>query len=204
MAVNIDKNPYASYSSGYNSYIGNSSPSGSKSIGSLNQILNLNAVKNSSKAKTSAFGSIIASNIKQYASALNSTVKDLLNGPKSIFKKTTAVADNKTAFTLKTDENNPPKNRFSASLDIKQVAAAQQNTGRQLDPAAKYSGLAGQNHFALSVGGKSYNISVNVKSNDTNKAVLQKTADAVNNKNIGVTASITYDSKTKKLFGFRI
>ncbi len=142
----------------------------------------------------------VSSKFKQMSASLKLNADSLTNSAssKSVFKKTAPLADNKAAMDVRTESNSTAKSNFTATVDIKQVATAQKNVSEAMNSNASYSGRTGTNYLAVSVGGKSYNIGVNVKSTDTNKSVMQNVANAINEKNIGVKASVKVDSATKK------
>ena len=81
------------------------------------------------------------------------------------------------------------------SISVTQVAAAQENTGLELDEDAAGAVDTGTNTFAVTVGGEEHDLSVMVEEGDTNEEVLQKIATAINNADIGVSAAVTDGSE---------
>jgi len=83
------------------------------------------------------------------------------------------------------------------SVLVNQVASGQTNEGNKMEAAAAFDGNTGTNRFSIEQGGKTTQISVNVQKGDTNQAVQQRMADAINNSGAGVKATVEIDSETK-------
>lgn len=90
----------------------------------------------------------------------------------------------------------------SYEVAVKQLAAAQKNTGNALksdgnaiESAVQNGGLSvGSNRLSISIGNKNYDFNINVTADDTNKSLQSKVAQAINKKGIGVTASLSTNS----------
>ena len=83
------------------------------------------------------------------------------------------------------------------TVDVVQVAQAQRNEGASLtasDLAVNSGFTAGSHQMTLNVGGRNFDINFNVSATDTNRDVQQRIANAINNRNIGVTASVSADA----------
>lgn len=127
------------------------------------------------------------SSISENAKAVASSLKNL--GQASTFSKMNAVSSNKDALTI--SSTTAPTASFESRLvDITQVASGQVNKGTQLRGDSLYTGDSGTQQFEIEIEGKKTQVSVKVESGDTNKAVQEKVADAINSKNLGVTASV--------------
>jgi flagellar hook-associated protein 2 len=87
-------------------------------------------------------------------------------------------------------------------VNVEQVALAQRNEGASLvaNANAVNAGFtAGQNTIEIQAGGTTRNISFNVGANDSVRDVQQRMATAVNNANLGVTASVATTSGNSTL-----
>ena len=80
------------------------------------------------------------------------------------------------------------------NLEVKQTALSQTNEGNAM--AAKDKAVdAGSYSFAVETGGKTHNFSITVDENDTNASIQEKMAAAINERDIGITASVNADEK---------
>ena len=101
-------------------------------------------------------------------------------------KTATATVDNAklaqgTASSL---QSNP------INLNVKQTATAQTNAGSAMGADAK-DVKAGEYSFAIEAGGETHNFTIKVDENDTNASIQEKMAAAINERDIGVNASVT-------------
>ena len=78
----------------------------------------------------------------------------------------------------------------ASSVRVERLAAGQANVGTAL-AAEGAAGDAGRKQIEIDVGGKTYQVSFEVKDGDTNKDMLGKMASAINAAGIGVTASVS-------------
>jgi|GEM_PF-769719 len=136
------------------------------------------------------------SNLKTEAAFL----KNAVNGLQSAISKRGFVSADNDKMTLSANNNA----RFSSfapnSVRIEQLAGGQKNTGAFFANNTKVdSSLVGMNQFSINRDdGTSKVISFDVNSNDTNKSMLNKMADAVNRAGVGVKASVVYDEKNER------
>ena len=129
--------------------------------------------------------------MKSGSAALKSSLNALTGG--SAFKNA-AVSSNTDVLTVKTATGFNTSHAQNTSVFVDQIATAQKNEGSALQAQNKV-GVGGYYQFALDSNGKSYQFSIEVSANDTNKTLQQKMADAVNARNIGFSASVSTDAK---------
>lgn len=136
----------------------------------------------------------------QYVNSIRSGAKSLydsvgLMSQKSTFERMSAVSSNNESLKVNASSN-PTKDFTDTTVDIQQVATTQINKGVAMKSDDTYAGL-GTQRFEIEVDGKSHQLSVKVELGDTNRQVQQKMADVINSKNLGVTASVAIDTKSK-------
>ena len=148
---------------------------------------------NTQQKETLGSGAIgYVTNLKSASKNLSSTIKELST---TAFSSRTIASSDNDKMTVKYSGQNTAG--FSPiSVNIKQTAAAQQNTGAGME-AASYKGNVGANQFTIEKGGKTTQFDVKVEAGDSNKDVQQKMADAINKSGIGVKATVETDEKTK-------
>jgi len=118
------------------------------------------------------------------------------NKTPSVFERTTAVSSDPSALKIKSFEGD--KNNFTGMyVKIDRVAATQRNAGHPL-LADEKNFTAGRNAIEIESNGKKTPVSFTISAKDDNKTAQRKMASAINNKKAGVTASVSYDAKTKK------
>ncbi|MCL1828183.1 MAG: hypothetical protein FWG32_01670 [Oscillospiraceae bacterium] len=170
-----------------NPYLNSLVNSGSGSLFGGKGLFNYNSV--------SSTGLQYVFDLKEGASGLSSSISSLSSG--AAFRKTAAVSSDKEAMTVTGGESKYSFSSISpSSVEIKQIAEGQKNTGNSLAAGDKTS-LSGKQQFSIETDGRSYTLSVDIKESDTNKDVQQKMADAINKANIGVTASVETNDKDK-------
>ena len=80
------------------------------------------------------------------------------------------------------------------NISVSQLAVAQENTGLELNAADPSVVNLGITTFNININGQDHELSIEVVEGETNEAVLQKMAAAINDASIGVTAQITAGS----------
>jgi flagellar hook-associated protein 2 len=141
-------------------------------------------------------------NVRGSAESLRQTLRNIIGntrGTSSPFGANTPVSANTDALRITSFDTNRLRNTKPAdfSVEVRQVAKAQVNSGANMsssDLAVNSGFSAGENKMSLQIGSQQFDFSFNVSETDTNKDVQQRIASAVNNRNIGVTASV--DSST--------
>ena len=127
--------------------------------------------------------------IRENARTMLDSLGSLLN--LSTFNRMRAVSSNEEAITVEDGGRNRMPRDMSVS--VTQVAAAQENEGTAMRSDDAYVS-SGTRQFEIETGGRRYRFSVSVNPGDTNLDVQQRMADAINSRNIGVTASVGRDS----------
>lgn len=80
------------------------------------------------------------------------------------------------------------------NISVSRLAVAQENTGLELNAADPSVVNLGITTFNININGQDHELSIEVVEGETNEAVLQKMAAAINDASIGVTAQITAGS----------
>ncbi len=198
MAINTNSFNYGNYNSIFfnNSFYSSSNNMTNKS--SLNSILNSYGKNNANYLNQVAQKFVTDS--KVYSQNLKQSINNLMNRTSKeqpVFDKKTAESSNKEAVEIKSTDIKKTQNT-SQPVDVKveQVATTQKNTGETLVSNEK-SLDAKYYQFEISSNGKTQQVSFSVSNSDNNEAVQRKIAEAINSKNTGVSASVSYDSKTK-------
>lgn len=133
-------------------------------------------------------------------------ISELLNtlsdkSSKSVFNSYSVSASDSNAVSATLDQSKFSQSKISPiNLNVQQVAKAQTNSGDAISASGK-AVSTGNYSFSIESNGKKHDFSINVSATDDNKSIQQKMADAINSKEIGVTASAVYNStnKTTKL-----
>lgn len=134
------------------------------------------------------------SDIKEASGDLSGALKALSG---SAFNQKGVVSSNTDAMTVSYNGSSASLNSMKdMKVKIDQVAAGQKNEGEALKTANTYSGDKGTNKFTVETGGKTTELSVNISATDTNKAVQDKMAKAINEAGLGLKATVETDSKT--------
>ncbi|MHB8068184.1 MAG: flagellar filament capping protein FliD [Desulfobaccales bacterium] len=130
----------------------------------------------------------------QQAYNMNTQADQLSTGnPASVFYQQAAASSNPNAAAINYfDTNNSagevPNSTFN--FDVTQIAQAQTNMGGALDPNAAAAINTGANQFTLTAGTNTYDLAVTVNPGDTNQTALAAMAQAINDANSGVQASV--------------
>ena len=132
----------------------------------------------------------------KYVGGIKSASKNLSNDLRdlsaSAFANKTAVSSDKETMSVEYNGKWPSSIK-PTTVKVDQTAAGQVNEGTKMAADANY-GSSGENKFTINIDGKTTELTVNVAAGDTNSAVQQKMADAVNNANLGVKATVQNDS----------
>lgn len=156
----------------------NSAEIGSGSTASKNSYVNSDAIKTLTAIKNNAAAMKDSLDVATQATA---------------FKK--MYVESSKAENVAVNSNSSPNSAYKdTQVEVKQVATANVNDGSSLNSGDKFSGKSGTHSFEIEQDGKKYRFSVDAKNGDTNKAVQQRMANAINSRNLGFTASVS-DSK---------
>lgn len=175
------------YNSYYNSLFGSRSSSVYGSLKNTNNNYSLTNLYNQNKLNTETVSYV--QDLKSTANTLKSAVNSL--GNSSTYNQTTLASSNTDILTVQT--SGKQNNLSSQTVQVQQLATAQKNEGTALNSSSA-AGLSGYQQFALEVGGKTHQISFTANAGDSNATIQQKMADAINSKDIGVTASVNKES----------
>jgi len=128
--------------------------------------------------------------MRTQAANLLGAVQDLRRA--DAFNRQTITSSNTNALTI--SAGNTPSAVFTpAEVSIEQIATGQENRGTALSATA-ISGFGGTHTFEIEVDGQVRQLSFTAGFTDNNRTVQQRMADAINQANIGVTASIAANS----------
>lgn len=152
------------------------------------QAYNYNLFGQQQPANFSSALSSLTSNANQLSTAIQSLVA---TDNTNVFQQTTASSTNSSVATALSQ---PGATVTSYNLTVNSLAQAQVNQGTVLNSTATTSATVGTDIFNLSVNGQVTPLSVTVGSSDTNGTFLSNMAQAINNANAGVTASVITNS----------
>jgi len=137
----------------------------------------------------------VRSNAERLLSTLND-MRGIGRNAQTPFGNIRPVAENTDILQINTVDTNRLRNSNvrSLSVDVMQVAQSQQNrgsafTGNALATSAGFT--TGANQISINVGNSRFDFNFNVTSTDTVRQVQDRIAAAINNRNIGVTASVS-------------
>ena len=111
----------------------------------------------------------------------------------SVFDQMTAISSNTEALTIRSFDQSRSNNFSDINVNIQQVATTQRNEGTALSAVGR-SFNTGAYRFEIEVGGRTHQFSLNITASDTNQTIQQRMAESINSRNIGVTASVNFDS----------
>lgn len=122
-------------------------------------------------------------NLSNALSKLTTKTKD------SVFNKKTPVSSDADAMTVSGAVKNTPSNTLPINVKIDQVAKAQVNSGNDLSSNGR-AVSSGNYRFEVEIGEARHSFGIEVTASDNNKTIQQKMAAAINNRNIGVKATV--------------
>ena len=131
--------------------------------------------------------------IRTASDSLSSVLRELSSPASS--NRIVAMSANPSSVSIK-HTGSRPIGVSSMTVRIDQIAAGQANEGNRMDANASFEGETGANRFAIEAGGRTTQISVNVREGDTNRDVQQRMADAINNAGAGVRATVELNTET--------
>ncbi len=140
--------------------------------------------------------------VKDTASMLSS-LKELSAASRSlqqygsnVWDQSKAVSSDEKVLTASTDGK---KTSQTYNVEVTNIAKAQEEKSTQLSSKDLTEIAAGKQSISIQTGGKSYNLSVDVTSKDTNKDVMSKVAEAINKSNSGLTAKVVTENDKSQL-----
>lgn len=133
-------------------------------------------------------------NMRNNADRLQSALRSILgrHGANTPFGADRPVSGDDEIFTIRSADANRLRhvNTDDFSVDVMQLAQAQQNAGTRHTANQRTSLDAGSHHIGIRIGNQQFDINFTVGANDTNRDVQNRIATAINARNIGVTASV--------------
>lgn len=126
------------------------------------------------------------SGLKSDAKELQGAISKLQSG--AAFNEKTAISSNTEAMTVSA-KSSTRLNLPETSVGIEQLAAGQKNTGAALKASDRAA--AGDYQVRIEAGGKTHTVSFKVNEGDTNEDMQKKFAAAVNDADIGISASVS-------------
>jgi len=149
--------------------------------------------------KNTALTSNPYTQIKREAAFLKVIAEDIMSFSKSSFRKRAIVSDDPSVVQVKTKAKTPTGG-FKAEIVVKQLATPQRNTGTPFKTSDRFDGTYGTNYFTVSIGGKSFNLSIEIDESDTNKGVMEKITGAINETDVGVFSEVRYNTQDKESY----
>jgi len=131
-------------------------------------------------------------NIRTSAGSLSSVLREL-SGSSS--RRIVAISSNPDGISIQ-HTGSKPQNIDSMTVRVNQVATGHSNEGNRMTRDAAFEGTTGTNRFSIEMGGRTTQLSIDVKEGDTNRDVQQRMANAINNSNAGVRATVEINSET--------
>jgi len=136
---------------------------------------------------------------KSAATELKKAADKITSNFPPVFEQLAASADN-NAVEVKNVNSFSANKDETTSIQIDQTAAAQKNAGAPLK-ADRLDFKTGSNTFKIDTqAGDSSKFNVNVNKNDTNSDVLQKAADNINKRDVGLNAGVARRGDRANLF----
>lgn len=137
-------------------------------------------------------------NIKEAALTLKDVTEGFASEDSDLYKRRVLISDDESSISgsiVRGGNNRLPE---SLTVSLKSLATEQVNTGVYIRSGSKNI-EAGAYSFILSTGRGNSRFSVSVSADDTNLDVQQRISDYVNNRNIGVTASVISEGNNSSL-----
>jgi flagellar hook-associated protein 2 len=180
---------------GFNNLYANPFSHSNSKTSSSNSIFDVISLTYGVNNKKSSF--VTSTAVQEYGNSLTAVLTGLTaKGSKSLFNQIGASSSTSTVASATVDNAifNEAKNS-PVNLNVAQMAKAQINSGAAVRTGGK-SVNSGNYEFAIGINGKEQKFSIKVDASDDNESIQKKMAEAINSKKIGVTASVTTDSKT--------
>ena len=130
--------------------------------------------------------------IRGHGNQMSEAANSLLARNQSVFSDLSAQSSNNSAVSVSIanqSEAAAARNE-TMNVSVQQVAAAQQNLGTAMN-ARQINSLGTSTHqFTIQTGNTTHEFSIDVRLTDSNRMIQQRMADAINSRNIGVTADV--------------
>jgi len=165
---------------------------GTNSTNSTNSVTS-NANQPSSNASSPLNMNNFVAAIRGHGNQMSEAANTLLARNQSVFSDLTAQSSNNSAVTVSIanqSEAAAAARHETMNVSVQQVASAQQNLGTAMN-ARQINDLGTSTHqFTIQTGGTTHEFSIDVRLTDSNRMIQQRMADAINSRNIGVTADV--------------
>ncbi|MFC1556847.1 flagellar filament capping protein FliD [candidate division KSB1 bacterium] len=142
---------------------------------------------------------LVFSDLKTSLTALRDKARDFTRvGSLNTLNSKKATVSDSTYFTV---EASSTAELGTHSIKVDRLATSDTGVSRQLDRDTVYEYSKGLQEFTLAIGsGEAETISITIEETDTNEDVLNKVAQAINDTDLEVSASVIYDtSETARL-----
>ena len=123
------------------------------------------------------------------------TMSDVIGQLMSSGNRIVAVSSDNGSVSIQ-HTGTRPSSVSRMEVSVHQLASGQVNEGVGLQADAAFEGTTGTNQFTITQGNMTRELSVNVAAGATNAEVQQSMAEAINNANMGFTATVETDTAT--------
>ena len=129
--------------------------------------------------------------IRSFGRALHSALNVINRDRGSIFNALSGNTSDNEVATVNVDNNRtissmPPRD---TTIEVFQVAQAQENEGEEVE-AEEREVESGAHTFEIEAGGRVHTFTINVLDTDDNASIQARMAQAINNRDIGITATV--------------
>ena len=107
-----------------------------------------------------------------------------------------AVSSDRNVFTA---SMNGQRTMLSYDVTVRQTAQSQRSESAGFASSERNAFTTGQNTLSLTTGGRTFNVTANIRENDTNEQALGRMADAINGAGSGVRASVVSEEGESRL-----
>lgn len=133
--------------------------------------------------------SAYAIGIKEAAMSLEAESQTLTSQDSTLYKQMTAVSDNENVVYASLNDNTSQDIPEQLSIQVNNLATGQTNIGKYL-PSGESSLTTGDYSLGISVGQNQYTFQLTVRKGDTNQQIQRNLANAINEHNIGIRATL--------------
>ena len=139
--------------------------------------------------------------VRGFGTAMHNAATEILNSTQSLFDSLVGTSSDETAVNVAVNSytngngrngaaayTNGDSNTYEATIQVSQLATAQQNTGTPLPTNEVTQANQGTNNFTVSRNGNQYDLSVTINETTSNRTAQQRVANAINDESIGIRA----------------
>lgn len=170
------------------------------SIGKTTATKNDSYASNSASLSGNSDASEYLKSLKSGSKALSDSMSQLLAKSNSIFNQKTAKSSNEDIIGIKAGNVKQGSGNDDAAykIEVEQLAKTQKNIGNTLNSNEKSFSSDRYYGYSIESEGKTHDFAFSVNPSETNDDVLKRMAKDINSRNIGITATVTYDAFNKK------